>query len=113
MAENVIDTINKQAGEETNGIKFADINLKTTVNEYKASGYDSDSDFEDDDKSYETSDDSTVNGDNNLADGLNQMEEDQQQHFGVPEIDNIDEDDSSNGEEGVGGDEVEKTYQFS
>ena len=77
MAENVIDTINKQAGEETNGIEFANINLKTTVNEYKASGYDSDSDFEDDDKSYETSDDSTVNGDTDLGDEPDQLEEDQ------------------------------------
>ena len=36
------------------------------------------------------------------------MEEDQQQHFGVPEVDNINEDNSSNEEEGVGGDEVEE-----
>ena len=61
----------------------------------------------------QASDNSTMNSDDNLSDGSDQMEEDQQQHFGVPEIDNIDEDDSSNGEEGVGGDEVEKTYQFS
>ena len=75
MPENVVGTINKQAGEETNGIEFADINLKTTVNDYKERGYDSDSEYEDDNKSYETSDDPTVNVDNNLGDGSDQMEE--------------------------------------
>ena len=40
MTKNVIDTINKQASEEKNGIEFADINLKTTVNKYEACGYD-------------------------------------------------------------------------
>ena len=109
MAENVIDTINKQAGEETHGIEFADINLKTTVNEYEARGYDSDSDFEDDNKSYETSDDFTVKGDNNLADGPDQIEEDQQHHFSVQEVNDINEDNSSNGDEGVGGNEMDET----
>ena len=55
MDNNVIATINKPARKELQGIEFADINLKTTVNDYKDRGYDSDSDFEDDDKSYETS----------------------------------------------------------
>ena len=55
MDNHVIATINKQTREELQGIEFADINLKTTVNDYEDRGYDSDSDFEDDDKSYETS----------------------------------------------------------
>ena len=55
----------------------------TTVNDYKARGDDSESDFEDDGKSYETGDDSTVKGDNDLVDGPDQLEEDQQQHYSV------------------------------
>ena len=103
MPDNVIDTINKQASEETDGIEFADINLKTTVNDYQERGYDSDSDFEDDDKSYETSDDSTVDDDNDLGNEPDQLEEDQQQHFNVQEVnDVVNEDDSSNRDEGVG-----------
>ena len=113
MDDNVIATINKQAREELQGIEFADINMKTTVNDYEDHGDDSDSDFEDDDKSYETSDDSTIKGDDDLSDGPDQMEEDQQQHFDVPEVNDIDEDDSSNGEEGVGVMDWKKTYQFS
>ena len=109
MPENVIDTINKHASEETNRIEFADINLKTTVNNYKERGYDSDSDFEDDDKSYETSDDSTVNGDTDLGDEPDQLEEDQQQHFNVQEVNDVDEDDSSNGDEGVGRNELDES----
>ena len=85
MSDNVIEAINKQAKEEDEGIQFADINQKTTVNDYHERGDDSESDFEDDDKSYETSDDSTVDGDNNLDDEpeVEQVEEDQAQHFGV------------------------------
>ena len=74
IIENVIDTINKQAGEETNGIKFADINLKTTGSDFEARGDDSESSFEDDDKSYETSDDSIVKGDNDPVNGPDQFE---------------------------------------
>ena len=109
MTENVIDTINKQAGEEMNGIKFADINLKTIVNNYEARDDDSESDFEDDDKSYETSDDSAVKGDNDLADGPDQLEEDQQQHFNVQEVNDTDEDDSNNGDEDMGESELDET----
>ena len=68
MADNVIETINKQAKEELEGIEYADINLKTTLEDYQERGDDSDDDFEYDDKSYETSDDSTVNGDNDIDD---------------------------------------------
>ena len=63
----IIDTINKQAKEELKGIEYADINLKTTLDNYQG-GYDSDSDFEYKDKSYETIDDSTEKGDNDLDD---------------------------------------------
>ena len=76
MNDHVINTINKQAAEELQGIKFCNINMKTTVNDYEESDNDSDSDFEDDDKSYETSYDSTVGSDNDLSDGPDQMEED-------------------------------------
>ena len=79
------------------GIEFSDINMKTTVNDYEDLGNDSDSDSEDDDKSYETSNDSTLQGNGDLSDGSDQMEEDQQQHFNVPEVNGINEDDSSNG----------------
>ena len=56
---------------------------------------------------YETSDDSTIDGDNNLPDKPDQPEEDQQQHFNVPEVNDIYEDNSNSenkgmGEEGVG-----------
>ena len=66
----VIDTINKQAKEESDGIEFADINLKTTLNDYEEFDENSQSDFEDDDKSYETSDDSTMKGDNDMSVGI-------------------------------------------
>ena len=56
MTDPVIGTINKQAVEELQVIKFANIYMKTTVNDYKERGNDSDFDFEDDDKSYKTSD---------------------------------------------------------
>ena len=112
MTDNVIDTINKQAKEELKGIEYADINVKTTLDDYQGS-YDSDSEFKYDDKSYETSDNSTVKGDNDLDDDYddetdqhdddhddpNQQEESQQQHFNVEVSDN----DSSDGEEEVGG----------
>ena len=114
MTDNVIDTINKQAKEELNGIEYADINLKTTLNDYQGS-YDSDSDseFEYDDKSYETSDNSTVKGDNDLDDDYDdetdqhdddhddpsQQEKIQQQRFNVQVNDNT----HSDREEGVGG----------
>ena len=62
MSDNVIDTINKQAKEELEGIEYADISLKTTLEDYQERGDDSDDDFEYNDKSYETSDDSTVLG---------------------------------------------------
>ena len=35
MSDNVIETINKQAKEEREGIEFSDINLKTTVEDYQ------------------------------------------------------------------------------
>ena len=63
MTDLIIDIINKQAKEEQQEIEFSDINMRTTVNDYKECGNDSDSDsdsdfdFEDDDKSYKTSDD--------------------------------------------------------
>ena len=72
MTDHVIDTINKQVAEELQGIKFANINMRTTVNDCKERGNDSNSDFEDDDKLYKISDDSTVDGDNNLSDGPDQ-----------------------------------------
>ena len=72
----VIDTINKQAKEESEGIEFADINLKTTVNDYEERDDNSESDFEDNNKFYETSDDSTVKSDNDMSVGPDQMEED-------------------------------------
>ena len=70
----VIDTINKQVKEEPEGIEFADINLKTSLNDCEDFDENSQSDFEDDDKSYETSDDSTMKGDNDMSVGTNQME---------------------------------------
>ena len=82
-------------------MEFVDINMETTVNDYKERGDDSNSDFEDDDKSYKKSDDSTIAGDGNLSKGPDQLEEDQQQHFNVPEVNNID-DESDGGDEGVG-----------
>ena len=72
----VIDTINKQAKKESNGIEFADINLKTTLNDYEEFDENSQSDFEDDDKSCETSDDSTMKGDNDMSVETDQLEED-------------------------------------
>ena len=77
MSDDVIETINKQASEEICGVEFADINLETTINEYKERGDDSESDFEYDDKSNETSDDSTIAGDGNLSEGPDHLEEDQ------------------------------------
>ena len=35
MTDLIIDTINKQAKKESNGIEFADINLMTTLNDYE------------------------------------------------------------------------------
>ena len=72
MDDHVIATINKQA-KEIQGIKFANINMKSTVNDYKDRGDDSDSGFEDDDKSYETSDDSTVDGNNDTPNKTNRV----------------------------------------
>ena len=69
MDDNVIEIINKQASKGLCGVEFVNINMKTTVNDYKERGNESDSDFEYDDKSYETSDDSTVAGDGDLSDG--------------------------------------------
>ena len=97
----VIDTINKQAKEESEGIEFADINLTTTVNDYKERDDESESDFEDDDKSCGTSDDSTVKGDNNMSIGTDQMEEDQQQYFNFQKVNDVDKDGASQGDEGV------------
>ena len=111
MDDNVIATINKQAKEEDEGIQFSNINLMTTVNDYQERGYDSDSDFEDDDKSYETSNDSTINGDNDLDNEPepDQLEEDQEQHFNVQEVNDVDNKDHPNiGDEGVGINEVEE-----
>ena len=51
MDDNLIELINKQASEEVCGVEFGDINMETTVNDYKERGDDSDSDFEHDDKS--------------------------------------------------------------
>ena len=112
MTDNVVDTINKQAKEDLKGIEYADINLKTTIDDYQG-GYDSDSDFEYNDKSDETSDNSTMKGDNDLDDNYDdetdqhdvdhddpdQQEEDQQQHFNVQVNDN----NSNNEDKGVGG----------
>ena len=83
------------------GVKFSDINMETTVNDYKERGDVFDSDFEDDDKSYKTSDDSTIAGDDNLSEGPDQLEEDQQQHFNVPEVNDINKNDSDDRDEGV------------
>ena len=97
----VIDTINKQAKEESEGIELADINLKTTVNEYEECDDNSQSDFEDDDKSYETSNDSTLKGDNDMSMGTDHLEEDQQQHFNVQEVNDVDKDDANQEDKGV------------
>ena len=102
MDDNVIETINKHASEELCGVEFTNINMETTANNYEERGGDSDSDFEDDDKSYETSDDSAIAGDGDLSDGPDQLEEDQQQHFNVLEVNDIDENDSDDENEGVG-----------
>ena len=45
LADLIIDTINKQAKEEKQGIEFNNINKNTTVNIYKEHGNDFDSDF--------------------------------------------------------------------
>ena len=103
MTDLMIDLINKQAREKQKGLEFTDINNNTTVNDYEEHGSDSDSDFEDDDKSYETSDDLTLDGDHELTDDPNQQKEDQQQHFNVPEVNDIDKDDSDSQNKGVGG----------
>ena len=74
MDVNVIKIINKQARKQASrefyGVEFADINMKTTVKDYKERDNEYDSDFEYDDKSYETSNDSTVAGDGYLSDDL-------------------------------------------
>ena len=98
----VVDTINKQAKEKSEGIEFADINLKTTVNDYEERDNNSESDFEDDDKIYETSDDSTVKGDNDMSVGPDQTEEGQQQHFNVQEFNDVVKDGTSRGDVEVG-----------
>ena len=98
----MIGTINTQVLEELCGVEFDNINMETTVNDYKERDDDSDSAFEDDDKSYKTSENSTIAGDKNLAEGPNQLEEDQQQHFNVPEVNDINRNDSDDGNEGVG-----------
>ena len=108
MDDNVIETINKQAVGELYGVEFANINMETTANDYEEWGDDSDSDFEDDDKSYETSNDSIIARYGNLSEGPNQLEEDQQQHFNIPEVNNINENDSDDGNKGVGGQGVGK-----
>ena len=82
-------------------IPFTDINLKTTVNDFEEYDDNSQSDFEDYDKSYKTSDDSTVKGDNNMSMGTDHLEEDQQQHFNVQEVNDVDEDDANQEDEGV------------
>ena len=110
MSDDVIETINKQASEELCGVEFTDTNLETTVNEYEERGNNSESDFEYDVKSYETSDDSTIAGDSNLSKGPDHLEEDQQ-HFNVPEVNDIDENNSDNGDEGVGKKEWETMTQ--
>ena len=106
MIDISIGTINKQAAEEQQGIKFANINMKTIVTDYKERGNDSDSDVEDSNKLYKTSGDSTVGRDKDLTDEPDQPEENQQQHFNVTEINNIDDDNSSNKNKGVGGEGV-------
>ena len=107
ITNHVIDTINKQTAEELQRIKSVNIDIRATINDYEERGNDSDSNFEYDDKLYETSDDSTVDGDKDLSGGPDQLEEDQQQHFNVPEVNDINEDDSNSenermGNEGVG-----------
>ena len=109
MDNNVIGIINKQAKGELYGVEFANIIMETTINDYEEQGDDSDSDFEDDDKSYETSDDSTIAEDGDLSDGPNHLEEEQQQHFNVPEVNNIDNNDSDNGNKRVGKEEWVRT----
>ena len=109
MTANVIDTINKQAGEETNRIEVADINVKTTVNDFEARDNDSESDFEDNDKSYETSDDSIVKGNNDQANGIDQLKEDYQQHFNLQEVNDTNENDSDNGDKGLEENKLDET----
>ena len=100
MTDLIIDTINKQAKEEKQGIQFSDINKNTTVTDYAER--DNDSDFEDDDKSYKTSTDSTLDGNNKMSDDPDQLDKDQQQHFNIPEVNDINEDYSDSKHEGVG-----------
>ena len=102
MTDLIIDTINNKTKEEKQEIEFGDINKHTTVNDYEELGGDSNSDFEDEDKSYETSDDSTIDGNNNLPDDPIQPDKDQQQHFNVLEVNDINEDDSSSENKRVG-----------
>ena len=101
-------TINKQAKEEQQDIKFTNINTRIIMNDYKECGNAIDADFENDDKSYKTRDDSAVDGDNDLPDEPDQLEEDQEQHFNVLEVNDIGEGDSSSKNEGVGDQEVDK-----
>ena len=108
MTELNIDTINKEAKEQKQRIKYGDINKNTIANDYKEGGSDYNSDFEDDDKSYKTSDDSTIDGNNHMSDNHDQSDEDQQQHLNVLEINDIDEGDSNSKNEGVGDEEVGK-----
>ena len=111
MGDDLIELINKQASEELCGVESANINMETTVNDYEERGDESNSDFEYEDKSYETSDDSTVAGDGDLSNEPDQVGEDQGQHFNVPEVNDIDEDESDNGDEGVGKKGVFRTSQ--
>ena len=38
MDDNVIDTIHKKASKKVDGVECADINIKTTVNDYEERG---------------------------------------------------------------------------
>ena len=106
MTDLVIDLINMQAKKKQEGLKFIDINKNKTVNDYEEHGSDSDSDFEDDDKLYETNDNLTLDGDHKISDDSNEQEEDQQQHFNVLEVNDIDEEDSDSENKGVGEERV-------
>ena len=52
MDDNVIETNINQAVEDLHGAKFSNIDTKTTINDYKERGNDSNSDFKDDDISF-------------------------------------------------------------
>ena len=89
------------------GTVFTNACGHTTIQDYVED--DVDSIANDDDKSYETSDDSTIEGDHDIEEdqiGL-QEQEDQQGHFGNPDIQEVDEEDSE--DEGVSDAEEEDT----